>query len=71
VYTSFYENFGQTILEAGATGLPIITTKVGVAGQVIKHDESGFFVDFKSPEKIADYVMELLSKAKRESFGKK
>ncbi|MDD5086845.1 MAG: glycosyltransferase family 4 protein [Candidatus Nanoarchaeia archaeon] len=71
VYTSFYENFGQTILEAGAAALPIITTKVGVAEQIINHNENGFFVDFNNPKKIADYVKELSSKTKRQNFGKK
>jgi glycosyltransferase involved in cell wall biosynthesis len=42
-----------------------------VAGQIIKHNENGFFVDFNDPEKIAEYVRELSTKAKRQMFGKK
>lgn len=34
IYTSKYENFGQTILEAAASGLPLITTSVGVANEM-------------------------------------
>ncbi len=35
VYPSLYENFGQPILEAAAAGLPIISTPVGVAREII------------------------------------
>ena len=71
VYTSFYENFGQTMLEAGAAGLPIISTKVGVANDIVKDDKTGFIVGHDNPKKIAEYVIELSNKNKRELFGRK
>ena len=70
VYTSFYESFGQTMLEAGAAGLPIIATKTGIANEIVKNDKTGFIVGADEPMKIANYVKELSSRAKRESFGK-
>ena len=71
VYTSFYENFGQTILEAGAAGLPIIATKVGVANDIVKDDKTGFIVGPNNPKKIAEYVMELKDRKRRVIFGKR
>jgi len=71
VYTSFYENFGQTILEAGAAGLPVISTKVGVANDIVKNDKTGFIVGPDNPKEIAEYVIKLSDKNKRELFGKK
>jgi len=71
VYTSLYENFGQTILEAGAAGLPIISTKVGVANDIVKDGKTGFIVGPDNPKEIAEYVKELSDKNKRELFGKR
>jgi len=71
VYTSFYENFGQTMLEAGAAGLPIIATKTGIANDIVKNDKTGFIVGPDNPKEIAEYVKELSSKNKRELFGKR
>jgi len=71
VYTSFYENFGQTMLEAGASGLPIISTKTGIANDIVKDNKTGFIVGPKDPEAIASYIKELSDKNKREIFGKK
>ncbi len=71
VYTSFYENFGQTILEAGAAGLPIISTKIGVANDIVKDDKTGFTVGPDNPKEIAEYIKELSDKNKRAMFGKR
>ena len=71
VYTSFYENFGQTMLEAGAAGLPIISTKTGIANDIVKDNKTGFIVGPKDSEAIASYIKELTDKNKRELFGKR
>lgn len=42
VYPSQYENFGQPLLEAGAHGLPIVATPVGVARDIIIDGETGY-----------------------------
>jgi glycosyltransferase involved in cell wall biosynthesis len=70
VYTSLSENFGQTILEAGAAGLPIICTKVGIAPELIKDGKNGFLVEGK-PEEIAKKIIELFDENKRDDFGDK
>jgi len=54
VYTSLWENFGQTILEAAAAGLPIISTNVGVAPEIL---ENKYITG--SPETIARRIKEL------------
>lgn len=69
IYTSLWENFGQTLLEAGASGLPIISTKVGVALDLIKEGDTGYFVPFDEPEEIANSIKKLLKKDKRKMFG--
>jgi len=71
VYTSFYENFGQTMLEAGAAGLPIIATKTGIANDIVEDNKTGFIVGPDNPKKIAEYIKELSDKNKRKLFGKR
>jgi len=71
VYTSFYENFGQTMLEAGAAGLPIIATKTGIANDIVKDDKTGFTVGPDNPKEIAEYIKELKDRKTRAMFGKR
>ena len=70
VYTSKYESFGQPILEAAAAGLPVISTPVGVAKELIRDGETGYLVEFDNPLMIADKVNALLDKQVRGKCGK-
>jgi len=69
VYTSKYENFGQTILEAAASRLPIISTPVGVARDIIEDSTAGYLVGF-NPKELSDKLISLLNDEKKiKDFG--
>jgi UDP-glucose:(heptosyl)LPS alpha-1,3-glucosyltransferase len=70
VYPSLYENFGQPILEAAAAGLPIISTPVGVARELITDDETGFLFNGNDQE-LADRITQLNDQNLRIEMGKK
>ena len=42
--TSNYEGYGRTVVEALAVGVPVIMTDMGIAGEVVKHEQSGLVV---------------------------
>lgn len=50
VSPSDYEGFGLTTVEALACTLPVVATRVGVAGEVIEHDINGFLCPPKDPD---------------------
>lgn len=50
-YPSLYENFGQPLIEAAAHGLPLISTPVGIARDIVIDGETGYQVSGK-PEEI-------------------
>lgn len=60
VYPSRYENFGQTILEAAAAGCALVTTRVGVANDLITEDVSGVFIEEREVERLAANLRALL-----------
>ena len=65
VYASKYESFGQPILEAAAAGLPVISTPVGIARELIRDGETGYLVEFDNPSMLADRVKVLLDERVR------
>lgn len=56
VYASLYENFGQTILEAGSFGLPIISTPVGIAPEIVINNKTGFLYNFDDYQTLAEKI---------------
>ena len=69
VYPSLYENFGQPILEAAAFGLPIISTDVGVARDLVENNDTGFIVSGE-PKQIANKIKDLADPKTRFLMGK-
>lgn len=72
VLTSFNEGFSNSILEYMAAGKPVVATNVGGAGEAIIENETGFIVESNDAEKMAEYLIELLSnEEKAKKFGEK
>ncbi len=72
VFASVSEGSPNVILEAMSFALPVISTKVGSAPEMIDHKQDGFLVDKKSPQQIAQYLDELVTnKELREKIGAK
>ena len=60
VLPSLSEGFPTTILEAMASGLPIVTSRVTGLPEIIKDGENGFLAQPKNPQQIADKLQLLL-----------
>jgi glycosyltransferase involved in cell wall biosynthesis len=59
VYASSYESFGQTILEAASYGLPILSTAVGVARDLVDPGKTGEFFERGNITQLADHMVGL------------
>ncbi len=60
VLSSNQEGLGIVMLEAMASGLPIVSTKCGGPESVIMHNETGFLVDVGDAKQMAAYVSQIL-----------
>lgn len=64
------EPFGLTLIEAAASGLPIIATKDGGPVDIIKNCKNGYLIDPLDAQDIADHILKALGdKKKWESFA--
>lgn len=59
VHPSLYEGWSRVVIEAAHYGLPIIMADVGLAGEVIKNNESGLLVPVNDKEALKDAIIRL------------
>lgn len=70
VLGSAHEGFANVIVEAMASGLPVVATRVGAAPEVIEEGLTGFMVPPRDPELLAERVGRLLADPSlRETMG--
>lgn len=70
VMTSDYEGMPNALLEAMCLGLPVISTKVSGATDVIENGKNGILVDCRNVEQLEDAMRKLLRKNElRESMA--
>jgi len=73
VLPSYYrEGVPRVLLEAGALGLPLITTDMPGCRDVVRHEEEGLLVPAKDHDALAQGILRLArSPELRRSCGKK
>jgi glycosyltransferase involved in cell wall biosynthesis len=59
-FSTFYEHHPFAVLEAMATGLPVVTTTVGGIPETIDSGKNGFLVEPFNPRQFADKILYLL-----------
>ncbi|MBU2646941.1 HAD-IIB family hydrolase [bacterium] len=65
------EPFGLTLIEATASGVPIVATEDGGPVDIIKNCQNGYLIDPLDKEQITDSVLKLLTEEKRwQAFSK-
>lgn len=64
VLPTLSEGFGIVYIEAMASGLPIVTTKIMGVNELVEDGKNGFLVDTKNPEQIAEKIKVLISDKK-------
>jgi glycosyltransferase involved in cell wall biosynthesis len=70
VLASFYEGFPVVILEAMASRIPVVASRVGGLSEVVQDRETGFLVEPGNPNELAKKIKELLVNRKmRNNFG--
>jgi len=59
IQVSAFEGYGLSLVEAGISGLPVVSTSVGIA-QELEHNSDALIYPKPDPELFADGIMELI-----------
>jgi len=71
VCASKSEGGPMLLLEAGAAGVPVIMTNVGLAREVIQHNKNGMIIGHNSSSELRDAILLLKNKpGRRASFAR-
>lgn len=60
IFPTYNETFGLVNLEAMMFELPVISTNEGGIPDVVKHNETGFIVEKKNPDELAESIKQLI-----------
>lgn len=69
VLPSLYEGLPNVILEAMACGLPVVATAVDGTVELVDHGKTGYLVEPKSPQALAEKISAVLGDANSRSLG--
>jgi glycosyltransferase involved in cell wall biosynthesis len=62
-FPSTTDTFGQVILEAGASGLPVVAAEAGGAGEIVVPGRTGLLVPPEQTQPFASALLQLLAEA--------
>jgi glycosyltransferase involved in cell wall biosynthesis len=62
VLTSDYEGTPNVLLEAMASGLPVVATRVGGVPEIVQHGQTGFLVERDNVDGLVTALVELVKK---------
>jgi phosphatidylinositol alpha 1,6-mannosyltransferase len=69
-FPSTTDTFGQVLLEAGASGLPVVAAAAGGALELVSHGTTGLLVAPEDPGRLAAALLELVeSPSRRAAYG--
>jgi glycosyltransferase involved in cell wall biosynthesis len=70
LYPSIYEGFGRVMVEAGASGLPVVATATAGAADILRDGETGLLAPVEDASALAQRAGELLADpARRARMG--
>ncbi len=68
--TSFFEGYGLALVEAGVSGLPVVTTNVGIAHELENKEDAYIYSEIDMPQTFAEGIVDLLEHNEKREFFK-
>ncbi len=63
-FPSIWEPFGIAILDAMASGLPVVAARIGGIPEIVQNGRNGFLVDKKNPKQLANALLNVIENEK-------